>query len=258
MQKKDEEFVQIKNLNCYLGNQMHLDWKKRAMVISWMVEVLSEIGGKRETLANAVNILDRYLSLTSNIPLDHIQCTAVGALLIAAKLEDKSLTAYYLSEATLYKYTTEQIMEEEYKIFRTLSFRVNTPTLNSWANRLAVQWDLYLENMDLQYYEIINSNINAIRFKNSDETVIFTLIQSYYNYRWLCQYVDFSIMDIYTLRYQPRMLSLAFIYLILLMRLDLATKEKVISVFPNSSQFLFEKSPFHDFFSKFMRDSFNQ
>lgn len=73
-------------MNCYLGNQMHLDWKKRAMVINWMIDVLAEIGGKRETLANAVNIFDRYLSLTLNIPLDHVQCTAVASLMISAKL----------------------------------------------------------------------------------------------------------------------------------------------------------------------------
>lgn len=35
-------------------------------------------------------------------------------------------------------------MEEEYKIFKELNFEVNTPTLNSWVNRLAVQWDIYL------------------------------------------------------------------------------------------------------------------
>lgn len=67
------------------------------MVISWMIEVMAEIGGKRETLANAVNIFDRYLSLTINIPLDHVQCSAVASLLIAGKLEDKSLSAVYLS-----------------------------------------------------------------------------------------------------------------------------------------------------------------
>lgn len=67
------------------------------MVVNWMIEVLAETGGKRETLANAVNIFDRYLSLTLNIPLDHVQCTAVACLLIAAKLEDKSLNASYLS-----------------------------------------------------------------------------------------------------------------------------------------------------------------
>ena len=54
------------------------------------------------------------------------------------------------------------------------------------------------------------------------------------------------------------MLSLAFIYLILVLRLNLYTKEKVISVFPNSSQFLLEKSVFNEFYSKFLKDSFNQ
>jgi hypothetical protein len=51
-----------------------------------MLEVLAETGGKREVLANAVNIFDRYLSVTLNIPLDYLQCTAVAALSIAAKL----------------------------------------------------------------------------------------------------------------------------------------------------------------------------
>lgn len=86
MQGKDFEYVQSKNLNCYLGNQLYFDWKKRATVVSWMIEMLSEIGGKRETLANAVNIFDRYLCSTQNIPLRHMQCIAASSLLIAAKL----------------------------------------------------------------------------------------------------------------------------------------------------------------------------
>jgi hypothetical protein len=50
---------------------------------------------------------------------------------------------------------------------------VNTPTLNSWVNRLAVQWDLYLDNVDLRGYDVIVSNLLSIKFKNSDETVTF-------------------------------------------------------------------------------------
>lgn len=42
------------------------------------------------------------------------------------------------------------------------------------------------------------------------------------------------------------------------MRLNLYTKDKVISVFPNSSQFLLEKSLFNEFYSKFLKDSFDQ
>ncbi len=104
--------------------------------------------------------------------------------------------------------------------------------------------------MDLRDFDLIVKNLHMIKFKNSDET-------SYYNFRWLCQYVDFAVMDIYTLRYQPRMLALAFIYLVLVMRLNIHPKETVVSVFPNSSQFLLEKSVFNDFFSKFLRDSFS-
>lgn len=61
-------------------------------------------------------------------------------------------------------------------MFETLGFRVNTPTLNSWANRLAVQWDIYLDSMDLTQYDIIMNNIGSIKFKNSDEIVIISLI----------------------------------------------------------------------------------
>ena len=64
-------------------------------------------------------------------------------------------------------------------------------------------------------------------------------------------------MDIYTLRYQPRMLTLTFIYIVSVMRLNLHTKDTLVNVFPNSSQFLLEKSTFKDFFSKFLKDSFS-
>ena len=66
------------------------------------------------------------------------------------------------------KYTPEQILEEEFKILMTLKFFVNTPTLNSWVNRLALQWDLYLDNVDLRGYDIILSNLHEIKFKSID------------------------------------------------------------------------------------------
>lgn len=65
---------------------------------------------------------------------------------------------------------------------------VNTPTLNSWTNRLAIQWDLYLGSTDLTYYEDISSNLSKIKFKDTDEKVLFfvyfsliTIIDNYVN-----------------------------------------------------------------------------
>lgn len=65
-------------------------------------------------------------------------------------------------------------------------------------------------------------------------------------------------MDISTLNYQPRMLSLAFIYIIMVMQLNLHSKEKIISTFYDSSQFLLEKTVFNEFFAMFLRDTFSQ
>jgi hypothetical protein len=46
MERKDLEFSHLKNLNCYLDNQINFDWKKRAVVIDWMMSVLAESGAK--------------------------------------------------------------------------------------------------------------------------------------------------------------------------------------------------------------------
>lgn len=52
------------------------------------------------------------------------------------------------------------------------------------------------------------------------------------------QYIDFSILDIHTLQYQGRTLAASFIYLVLLQRLKLYSKEKIVEEFPTSSQYL--------------------
>lgn len=77
------------------------------------------------------------------------------------------------------KYSSEEISEEEYNILHTLKFKVATPTLNSWANRLAVQWDMYLDTVELRYYDVIFENLHLIKFKTcGDNTVIFFVIFS--------------------------------------------------------------------------------
>jgi hypothetical protein len=112
-----------------------------------------------------VNIFDKYLSQTHNIQRDQFQCVAVSCMLIAAKLEDKTLSASYLSDTTLNKYTSDEITNMEWDILIRLGFKVNMPTLNSWANRLATQWDMYLEAYG--GYGIIADNMEEIKFKST-------------------------------------------------------------------------------------------
>ena len=72
----------------FLKKQYNLTWIRRAIVINWMMEVLSGFGSKRDTFAVAVGLLDRYLQVSEPIPLQELQLVAGTAMYIANKVED--------------------------------------------------------------------------------------------------------------------------------------------------------------------------
>lgn len=47
----------------------------------------------------------------------------------------------------------------------TLGFKLRAPTVNSWSNRLAVQWDLYVDSVEC------DPAFRAIHFKAADSEV---------------------------------------------------------------------------------------
>ena len=49
------------------SKQPMINYKMRAMLVDWMIEVTSEFGLKRETFYLALNYLDRYVGKISNI-----------------------------------------------------------------------------------------------------------------------------------------------------------------------------------------------
>lgn len=57
------------------------------------------------------------------------------------------------------------------------------------------------------------------------------LTQSYHNWRWLAQYIDFALLDIQTLQYKNRTLAAAFLYLTLTLKLELHSIEEVSTRF---------------------------
>lgn len=136
-------------------------------------------------------------------------------------------------------------METEIAIM--LKFRLKAPTVNGWANRLCAQWDLW---MDRQGSAI------SVRFKGADSDVHDLDIQSYHNWRWLAQYIDFSVLDIQTLQYKNRTLAASFLYLTLLLKMNVYTAEDVVSRFRRESQCVLAHTPFNELFSRFLTDSF--
>ena len=55
-------------------------------------------------------------------------------------------------------------------MLNTLKWELNPPTSNMWANRLAKQWDDYLESRtdEVNSCEVIAENVNNVKFKQTD------------------------------------------------------------------------------------------
>ncbi len=73
----------------------------------------------------------------------------------------------------------------------------------------------------------------------------------------MTQYIDFALLDIQTLQYKNRTLAAAFLYLTLLVRLELHEPKTIAGNFRSNSKFILDGSPFNRYFSKFLEDSFN-
>lgn len=52
------------------------------------------------------------------------------------------------------------------------------------------------------------------------------------------QYVDFCLLDVQTLAYKNRTLAAAFMYLTLVLRLDMYSLDSIVGQFRGSSQFI--------------------
>lgn len=81
-------------------------------------------------------------------------------------------------------------------------------------------------------------------------------IKSYQNYRTLVEFIDFSLLDIQTRHYKNRTLAAAFLFLTVLLKMQVHTPEEVASRFRQSSQLILAPTPLNRFFSTFLQDSF--
>lgn len=49
-----------------------------------------------------------------------------------------------------------------------LQWKLNPPTTNMWSNRIALQWDMYLDHELENLPALIKENIALIKFKTQD------------------------------------------------------------------------------------------
>jgi len=85
--QRENDYISLPHFNCYLDKRhQFINWTKRAVLVNWMMEVLADYSGKRDTLHIAVSMVDRFLCLSPNFPVAKLQLVGITALYIAAKL----------------------------------------------------------------------------------------------------------------------------------------------------------------------------
>lgn len=121
----------------YMKNQTDINEKMRAILIDWLVDVHLKFKLLPETLFLTVNIIDRYLGVTS-IPRQKLQLVGVSAMLIATKYEE-----IYPPEVKDFEYVTDkaynrsEILEMEGKIISALNFNLTFTSAFRFLERYA-------------------------------------------------------------------------------------------------------------------------
>lgn len=95
-------------------NQNEIKWKMRAMLLDWLIEVCADFTLKISTFHYAVNYIDRYLSIVSNIQKSNFQLVGLTALSLATKIEEvfvPHLSDFAVSASNIFSVDTIKKME---------------------------------------------------------------------------------------------------------------------------------------------------
>lgn len=237
----------------YIDNaQPNLKWKMRSILLDWMQEVCSDYLLKRETFYYAVNYVDRYLSAVPAVEKKNLQLVGLTALYLAAKVEEVLLPKVEnMVLAANNTYTASQITKMETTLYFALDFRITPPTLNTWANWYAAQWDAFVEESPSAQENVLVAGCESpVKFKMPTQ-------QSYALYRHLMQLLDAVILEVQTLRYRQRALVLSTMYVLLGREYQQFTTDEIVGEFPFSSQYLINETyVYNNLFGLFLQECF--
>ncbi|XP_063841107.1 G2/mitotic-specific cyclin-B2-like [Scylla paramamosain] len=108
----------------YLTAHPSVSQRTRAILVDWLIQVQSYLGMSRETLYQAVAMVDRVLEECC-IPVQRVQLLAVTCLLIASKLEEQQpVQTAELLHLTLNSYKHEELLALERRVLQVLNFNL--------------------------------------------------------------------------------------------------------------------------------------
>ncbi|KAG1676515.1 hypothetical protein FOA52_000058 [Chlamydomonas sp. UWO 241] len=116
--------------------QNDVNAKMRAILVDWLVEVAEEYKLCADTLYQAVNYIDRFMSLQT-VPRNQLQLVGVTCMWVAAKYEEiypPNVSDFcYITDNT---YPKEQLVHMEEVILKRLDYELTVPTAKTFLRRL--------------------------------------------------------------------------------------------------------------------------
>lgn len=116
-----------------LNRHQSLRPRMRAILLDWLIEVCEVHRLHRETFYLAVDFIDRYLTVTTDMPKNRLQLIGISCLFIGSKIEEiyppKLEQFAYVTDGAC---TAEQILDMELVILKALNWGLSPMTPNSW------------------------------------------------------------------------------------------------------------------------------
>lgn len=116
--------------------QPDVNAKMRAILVDWLVEVSEEYKLCADTLYQAINYIDRYLS-AQVAQRNQLQLIGVTCMWLAAKYEEiyppNVADFCYITDNT---YAKEQLIQMEEVVLKRLNYELTVPTAKTFLRRL--------------------------------------------------------------------------------------------------------------------------
>lgn len=169
MCKKDELTASLRD-SAMMERHPGLNARMRAILLDWMIEVCEVYKLHRETYYLAVDYLDRYLNVRSNVQKTHLQLIGVTCLFVAAKSEE-----IYPPKITDFAYVTDgacrdsDILHHEILLLQALDWYLSPITAISW---LGIYMQLNVNNRTPASLGAKQSSSNETDYRTGDNRTV--------------------------------------------------------------------------------------
>jgi len=165
----DEDSFSKKINPYYMSFQKSINYKMRAILVDWLIDVHNRCEMKKKTLFQTIFIIDAFLS-KNTIDKKHFQLLGMAALLIASKETEiifPSLNTFLA--LSNFAYTKQDLVDMEREVFKKLNFDILAPTAEEFFEINAEYFEFTQEQKFFGEYFLDSSLIdyNLLKYKPS-------------------------------------------------------------------------------------------